>query len=236
MYQHQAAAVPREPRRVSRLVVAPHPGDETLGCGGMLAKHGDDSVVVILAAPDEDRAGELRTAHRMLGGQPPVLLGLPERHVGRDMDLLVGMLAELLTRFEPAELYLPFPTLHHDHLVAYEAGLRSTCVPALGAPRPPVSVLLYDIGATEVADYPADVHWNVHEPLLDADVDRKVAAAIAYRSPLARGLRRGAEAVGAARSVPLAEQYALVRAPRGVARPIAEGRRQSVPAMAGSLP
>jgi LmbE family N-acetylglucosaminyl deacetylase len=201
----------------------------------MLAKHADDSVVVILTQPDADRACELRTAQRMLGGRPPVLLGLAERQVGRDMDRLVGMLAELLIRFEPAELYLPFPSLHHDHLVAYEAGLRSTCVPAVGAvARPPLSVLLYDIAATEVADYPADVSWNVHEPLTEADVDRKVAAAIAYRSPLARGLRRGAEAVGAASSMRLAEQYALVRATRSVEPVAAERRRRSVPAMAGS--
>jgi LmbE family N-acetylglucosaminyl deacetylase len=222
------------PKR-SRLVVAPHAGDETVGCGGMLAKYCDDSAVVVLAGLEEDRKVQFRTAQHMLGGPTSVLLGLPPQNVGEDMDRLVGLLADLLALMQPRELYLPFPSVHQDRLAAYEAGLRSTCVPSRLEVRPPLSVLVYDVAAADPADYPADVRWNVREPLGELDVDRKVAAAIAYRSPVADGLKKRAQAVGSAGRVSWAEQFALVRAPRGLGERRLAPSHDGARAMVGGL-
>lgn len=223
---------PRPP--VSRLVIAPHAGDETLGCGGMLAKHCDDSAVIVLAELDEHRMKQFRTAQRMLGEPQSILLGMSRRDLSDDVDRLVGTLVGLIALFQPSELYLPFPS-YQDRLVAYEAGMRSTRIPLTRDVAAPVSVLVYDASASEVADYPPDVRWSVCEPLQERDVDRKVAAAIAYRSRMAHGLRRTAETVGAAHSVPWAEQFALVRAPQHAER-WPDAAYPDLPAMAGGRP
>lgn len=221
--------VDHDERHVSRLVVAPHAGDEVLGCGGMLARHADDSAVVVLTQPDPTALQRLTTAHWMLGNPESTTLGLADGRLGAQLDQVVGMLAELIGRLRPTQLYLPYPSLHLDHLVTYEAGMRATRTPALRDVRPPISVMVYDVGATSAAHYPEDVSWGVCEPLLEDEVDRKVSAAVAYRSRLARGLKDAAREVGAARGLPWAEQFALVRS----TVPATVAPRAGEPAMAG---
>lgn len=220
------------PSHASRLVVAPHAGDEVLGCGGMIAKHCDDAMVVILAGVDEIRTAQLATALHMLGGPEVVFFGLSERRLADDLDLLVTELSDLVAKVRPAEIYLPYPLLHEDHLIAFEAGMRSTQTPVRGDGLAQVSVLAYHLGAAAPGDYPADIQWNVCEPLAEEDVDRKVAAAIAYREPAAANLKPRAEDVGSSRDVPWAEQFAVVRCARGVEpRHVERGTR--VPDLAG---
>lgn len=212
--QHTRVSQPQ--RQASRLVIASHAGDEVLGCGGMLAKYCDDSVVVVLATPDEARTDQIKTAQRMLGGPDFTFLGLSVGHLADDVDRIVGALADVVAQVRPAEVYLPYPLLHHDHLVAFEAGMRSTRMSLPREGRPQVSVLVYHVGAVGPHDYPADVQWNVGEPLDEVDVDCKVAAAIAYRSPFARMLKSRAEEIGSVRRMEWAEQFALVRSERGL--------------------
>jgi LmbE family N-acetylglucosaminyl deacetylase len=235
MNDHHAGRRPTT-RRISRLVVAPHAGDETFGCGGTLAKHCDDSAVAVLARPDEDRSVRFRKARLMLGGPDSFMFDLPHRDVGGDMDRIVGMLADLLALIRPTELYLPFPSQHVDHLAAYEAGLRSLRMPSANGSWTSPSVLLYDLG-DGAGRYSAEVRWNVCESLREADIDRKVAAAMVYRSPLAHGLKSSAQDAGSAAHVPWAEKFALVRGPcvpRGFEGHPPESQRRA-PAMVGGL-
>ncbi|MET0447762.1 MAG: PIG-L family deacetylase [Aeromicrobium sp.] len=211
---HDLTDAHHEPLRVTRLVVAPHAGDEVLGCGGMLAKHHDDAAVVVLVDPDEQRLEQLRTARRMLGSPPVSFLGLPDGQLADHVERIVSALSGLIARVRPAELYLPYPSLHQDHVVAYEAGMRATRSPVRAA-WPPVSVLLYEAGGPDVDDYPADIRWSVGESLQQEDIDRKVAAALGYRSRLAHTLKERAAGVGSVRGLPWAEQFALVRAAPG---------------------
>ena len=194
--------------RVSRLVVAPRAGDEVTGCGGLLAKHHDDIAVVIVVEPAPLGHGQLRTAHRMLGTPAPTILGLPDAPLAGHADRITAALSALISRLRPRELYVPYPSLHHDHRVTYEAGVRSTR--AAGAASA-MSVLAYDVSPGD--DELAEVHWGVGESLLEDDVDRWVAAALACRSPLARDLKRRSEDCGAARGLRWAEQFAVVRTP-----------------------
>lgn len=199
------------PSRVSRLVVAPRAGDEVTGCGGLLAKHHDDIAVVVVVEPGPRRQVQLRTAHRMLGIPSPTVLGLPDAPLTGRADRIVDELTALIARLRPVELYVPYPSLHHDHLVTYEAGVRATRASVTTQDSAVLSVLAYDGGRTRGDDRLADVHWGIEESLSDEDVDRSVAAALAYRSPLAHDLRRRAEEAGSATGLRRVERFALVR-------------------------
>ena len=112
------------------LVLAPHPDDETLGCGGTLVKHrraGDQVRVVQVTDGRASRAGglgpqqmaarrqtEARQALATLG-LDLVWLGLPEGE-WRDDDLLTP-LAELLAETRPAVVYAPSPIDYHPEHV-----------------------------------------------------------------------------------------------------------------------
>ena len=89
------------PERV--LVIAPHPDDEVLGCGGVLALHamrGDRVRVVVLtdgaAGGDaEAREAETRAAATVLGLEQVEFLGLEDGGLECDPDLVMR-LSELL--------------------------------------------------------------------------------------------------------------------------------------------
>lgn len=204
-----------------RLVLAPHADDETMGCGGMLAKYPDDNqVVVVVAHMTATREAEYLEAMERLGRSRRVLcLDLVDGAVGGDMPGLVATLDRLFRCFKPREVYLPYPSLHQDHIATYEAGMRACRVSMTDGHWFPPSVLVYDIAAYDLTLYPSDLRWNVFEELTQEHVEKKVAACEAYvsetpTSPLAhpnRSLRQIAEATGALRMLPYAEQYALVR-------------------------
>lgn len=122
------------PKRV--LVVAPHPDDEVLGCGGALAHHaarGDAVRVVFLTDGGgelegdartrevERRAAEARAAAAALGGVEVEFLGLADRRVGACYDL-VERLRDALEGFAPGLVYAPSPWENHaDHRAASQA-------------------------------------------------------------------------------------------------------------------
>lgn len=207
-------------KQVRRLVLAPHADDETLGCGGLLAKYPDECAVVVLARPDEIRTKELHAAREILGYDQVMFLDLPDGSVGQDMRALVGGLDDVLNTCRPDELYLPYPSMHQDHVATYEAGMRSARLSMSTRHWYPPTVMVYDVTAYDLQLYPTDLRWNVFESLDEPQVDKKVAAVEAYESqqvdgphPL-NGIKQSAHALGAARQVGWAEQYALVRAVR----------------------
>jgi N-acetylglucosamine malate deacetylase 1 len=210
MEQHGADEC-RRTTAVRRLVVAARAGDEVVGCGGLLARHARDTAVVVLAAADGVRLEQARTAHRLLGDPPASMLGLTARQLSTDLDRLVGLLDALIGQIRPAEVYLPYPALDLGHLIAYEAGLRSTTVSSVRGAGPRPAILLYGAGDFGPEEYPADIRWGVHEALDAVDVNRKVAAARAYEWPSPHLLKEGAASVGARAGLPWAEQFALVR-------------------------
>ena len=140
------------PTRV--LCIAPHPDDETIACGGMLAFHaerGDAVRVLVLtdggagtggAERDElvaRRSAEVRAACAALGVGAPRLLGLEDGRLGAVPEL-VRMLELELAEFEPELVYAPAPTeVHADHLAAARA-----CAAALTA-GPRREVLSYGV-------------------------------------------------------------------------------------------
>jgi LmbE family N-acetylglucosaminyl deacetylase len=202
------------------MVLAPHCDDETLGCGGLLAKYPDESGVVVVSEPDEVRLKEFQVARDILRYSGAYFLGLPDGNIGDDMHTLVGLLDEVIARFRPQELYLPFPSMHQDHIAVYEAGIRAGRLSMSDGHWFTPSLFVYDVAAYDVVLYPTDLRWNVFESLEEDQIDKKVDALSAYASQAITGphpinsVKQQAGVVGNARQVSWAEPYALVRGVR----------------------
>lgn len=205
---------------MNRLVIAPHCDDEVLGCGGLLAKYPEECAVVVLAHPDEVRHKEFEAARAVLGYETVRFFDIADGYVGADMTRLVGALDALVAELRPDELYMPYPSMHQDHIAGYEAGVRVGRLSMNSAHWFTPSLYVYDVTAYDVALYPTDLQWNVFEALDEDVIDRKVEAVALYASQTVMGphpantLKAHAAAVGSARQVPWAEAYALVRAVR----------------------
>lgn len=203
-----------------RLIIAPHMDDESLGCGGLLAKYPNECTVVSVADSGPVRAAEHRRAMAALGIVDHRNLGFEDGEIGTSMTRLVRELDTLMAKLRPDEVYLPFPSLHQDHIAVYEAGMRSARVSMSLDHWFPPGVLVYDIAFYDVNLYPTDLRWNVFEALTQQQLDAKVAACQAYQSEIPTEVHPMnsipviAAAVGKVRLVPFAEQYALVRSVR----------------------
>lgn len=203
-----------------RVVLAPHCDDETLGCGGLLAKYPDQSSVVVMAMPDDVRRKEFHVAKDILGYRSAMFLGLRDGHVGDDMHDLVAILDQVVSSMEPEELYLPFPSMHQDHIAVYEAGIRAGRLSMTEGHWFTPSLFVYDVAAYDVALYPTNLEWNTFEALSEESIDKKVDALGCYASQAVTGphpinsVKQQAAVIGHARQLDWAESYALVRGVR----------------------
>ncbi len=106
------------------LVLAPHPDDEVMGCGGFLARASDEGReihVIILTdgaaqgEPEERRAESLEAARR-LGLSEPVFAGFEDRGLEHDRPELTEAIRHALERTDPRLLLVPSPAeVHPDH-------------------------------------------------------------------------------------------------------------------------
>jgi LmbE family N-acetylglucosaminyl deacetylase/glycosyltransferase involved in cell wall biosynthesis len=105
------------------LVLAPHPDDEVIGCGGLVALHlRERRVVRVVVATDGGQAGdasvreeESRRALAVLGENVTIdFLRVPDRTLD---DAIAPRLRELLLEFRPDLILVPAPIeIHPDHL------------------------------------------------------------------------------------------------------------------------
>jgi LmbE family N-acetylglucosaminyl deacetylase len=122
------------------IVIAPHPDDEILGCGGTIASHcasGDDVSVVLLTRgnpaifpPDliTRTREEFRQVHNMLGVREQILLDFLAPGLEDVPSYVVAdQLRPIIQSARPQVVYTPFGgDLHSDHKVAYMATLVAT--------------------------------------------------------------------------------------------------------------
>lgn len=200
-----------------RLVIAPHMDDESLGCGGLLAKYPEDAAVVVVTESGSTRRSEHARAMDILRVTDTRCLDFEDGTTQQHMSDLVRQLDEVMRDVQPEEVYLPFPSLHQDHIAVYEAGMRSARLSMSVDHWVPNSVLVYDIAVYDVNLYPSDLRWNVFEALTEEQADMKAVACAAYASENPGGahpmnsIKEIAATVGHMRKVDFAEQYALVR-------------------------
>jgi LmbE family N-acetylglucosaminyl deacetylase len=116
------------------LVVAPHPDDEAIGCGGMICLHrqrGDPVRVVFLTSGERGLAGpsdevvcsireaEAREAAAVLGVTGLDFLRLPDLGVAEHLEEGSERLGDVLKVHRPDLIYLPHPEeAHPDHEAA----------------------------------------------------------------------------------------------------------------------
>ena len=125
------------------LIVAPHPDDELLGCGGTLLRRLDDGNVLgwlLMTSIKKERGWtELRINQRnaeiekvrlglSIDSQHLYLLDFPTAELDQiSMQKLVGEISTVFTDFEPTEVLLPHPgDVHSDHRVTFEAASACT--------------------------------------------------------------------------------------------------------------
>lgn len=137
--------VTRRSTTASALVVAPHPDDETIGCGATIARKraaGTDVRLVTVAdgsgshrsdalAPGElaaIRSGELRDACRILGlaEADTVQLAVPDETVGDHLAEVAERIAEAVEQHRPDEvLVCSGLDWHPDHRACSSAARRA---------------------------------------------------------------------------------------------------------------
>jgi len=174
------------------LVVAPHPDDETLGCGAtILRKTAAGTQVTLLMVTDgrnshrgaamlpEElavlRRRELGEAARRLGVAPTAVrwAGLVDGRVVMQEDRLVEVIAEMIAEFRPAEVYATCAAEPHpDHAAVGRAARRA----------------VRQVGRVDLLEYPVWLWgaWPLRRP------DRLGSALTAAGLVL----RRGAVSVG----------------------------------------
>jgi len=168
------------------LVIAPHPDDESIGCGGTICLHADrgDRVAAVFLTSGEmgltdlsegdarrTRERESEDAAGILGISSVTFLRRPDKHLEQDTLHAAEALKPILEREKPEIIYLTHERdFHRDH-------------------RASVSIVQTAVRASEIAT-PALLSYEVLTPLTEFDraedisavIRRKLKAVCAHRS------------------------------------------------------
>lgn len=214
------------------LVIAAHPDDEVLGCGGVMARHAHLSdqvhvLVVTRGIPEifppeqiEETRRELEAAHRVLGVSGVHFLDFPAPR----LDMIPGhevadSISQVIRSLQPGVVYMPHRgDIHRDHRVVYHA----TLVAARPINDCPVRRLLCYETLSET-NWAPPIGDETFIPTVFADItsylNLKLEAMSCYRSQLKspphsrslQALESLARLRGATVSLPAAEAFMLVR-------------------------
>jgi LmbE family N-acetylglucosaminyl deacetylase len=223
---------------MTTLLIAAHPDDEVLGCGGTaarLAREGNDVHIAILgegitarrSEPGQAKMASVVLLHEqsrrvadLLGAKEPFLYGLPDNRLDT-LPLLdiVKIIEDLIERLQPQVVYTHHGgDLNIDHRIVHRATLTAT--------RPLSGCPVKEVCAYEV---PSSTDWafqqfrpafqaNVFEDISDT-LDIKVKAMALYESEShpfphprsADAIKASAWRWGGAVGLEAAEAFALLR-------------------------
>ena len=123
------------------MVIAPHPDDETLGCGGTLLRHisdGDEVYWLICTTITEsqgfakeriqERKKEIDLVANLFGFAGYRQLNFKTTELDQvPRNELVGAIAEYIKEIKPHTLYLPFRNdVHSDHAYVFDSSVACT--------------------------------------------------------------------------------------------------------------
>jgi len=119
------------------LVIAVHPDDETLGCGGSLLKHksnGDELHWLICTTIDKNnsyfdkREKEIEKVTELYNFDSVNNLNLNTMHVDEyTMSYIIGKISKIISEIKPNIVYLPFfGDVHSDHRKIFDAAFSCT--------------------------------------------------------------------------------------------------------------
>ena len=179
------------------LIVAPHPDDEVLGCGGIIGKYtkaGNDVYVLVITRGNpklyaEDRIDNVRrealAAHKLLGVKETKFLDFfaPQLDVTPQADLSRAI-SEFIKDQKIEEIYLPHRgDIHHDHRAVFNAGLV--------AARPVNGCMVKSIFSYETlsetewaAPFGDDAFIPNHFVNIESEFDDKILAMSSFKSQL----------------------------------------------------
>lgn len=215
------------------MVLAVHPDDETLGCGGTLLRHkarGDRICWVILTGMDEKggygeegirrREEEIDLVTKAYGFDAVYRLGYPTMRLDRvPMADLIRSLTEIFEAVSPEVLYCPFHNdVHSDHRVAFKAAM--SCAKSFRQPSVRKILMMETLSETEfaTASVPDAFVPNIFADITDY-FHRKIEIAEIYGSEMGehpfprsvKNLEALASFRGAAAGCTYAESFMLVR-------------------------
>lgn len=125
------------------LVIATHPDDETIGCGGTLLRHkaeGDEIYWLIATSIKEEdgftkeevrnRKNQIDAASRSYNFNGVYKLGIPTKKVDLlPKDDVINKISEIFNKVKPNIVYLPFMNdVHSDHRIIFELAFSCTKV------------------------------------------------------------------------------------------------------------
>lgn len=182
------------------LVIAPHPDDEVLGCGGTIKKHSQKGHKVFLCVvtkpylPDwseeyiKNREKEIRAANKVLGIKKSFFLDLPTVKLDTiPQKQLNDLLKDCIEEVKPEILYIPHAgDLNKDHRLVFESSLVAA------RPRPGSSLkklLSYEVlsetewGRQRARELREIFLPNIHIDITDT-LEAKLKAMECYQSEL----------------------------------------------------
>lgn len=214
------------------LVIAPHPDDEVLGCGGTIARIAQEGVEIHVAVVTRGRPpafteeviekvrAEARAAHCHLGVKKTYWLDFPAAQLSETPHAtLNAALADLVRELRPSTLLIPFlGDMHLDHQLIFMSALVSARPHQAEYPR---KILAYETVSETNWNAPYLTPGFVPNVFIDIGqtLERKLEAAAMFGSQMRpfpherslKSLRALAVVRGTAMHRTAAEAFVLVR-------------------------
>lgn len=214
------------------LVVAPHPDDETLGCGGTLLRMARDGaqvawLIVTAMSPGsgfsdgdiEARESEINKVSALYGFSDVFRLKFATRRLDTlPLAEIIGEFATVFNRFLPDQVFLPHRMdVHTDHRAVFDAGAACAKWFRYGSVR---RVLAYEtLSETEFCLDPRGIFQPNYFVDISEFLERKLAIMATYQSELGEfpfprsieGIRALATIRGSASGFRAAEAFQLLR-------------------------
>ncbi len=182
------------------LVVAVHPDDETLGCGGTLLRHKDsgDKIHWIIATDVKEsegfnrdivkrREGEINKVKELFNFDSINRLGLSTTKVDKySMKDLTLKISSVINKIKPNIIYLPFKgDVHSDHKYIFDAAY--SCTKSF---RYPFIKKIYMMETLSETEYSLSTQGDGFVPNVFVDIsnymDQKIEVMKVYKSEIGR--------------------------------------------------